>query len=115
MLQLGKALTILTEDDVVQIKNGKQQTRLLLNVGKMKRDVSISAEDFVKALREVKLKKIAKKVIHKFLKKTDELTDRCGEAKKWQDSSRREIENELFKNLDIFQSRPCFTFPNTLD
>ncbi|XP_078254591.1 tumor necrosis factor receptor superfamily member 11B-like [Rhinoraja longicauda] len=68
MLQLGKALTILTQADVTQIKNGEQQTRLLLKDWKMKRDVSISTEDLVKALREVKLNKIARKVINKFLK-----------------------------------------------
>ncbi|XP_051879633.1 tumor necrosis factor receptor superfamily member 11B-like [Pristis pectinata] len=68
LLQLGKVLTILSQDDIRQIKNGKLQILPLLKKWKMQRGGSISAEDLVKALREVKLNKIAKKVAKKFLK-----------------------------------------------
>ncbi|XP_062898359.1 tumor necrosis factor receptor superfamily member 11B-like isoform X1 [Mobula hypostoma] len=68
LLQLRKALTDSTQDDILQIKQDKQQILPLIKKWKMRRGANISAEDLVKVLRKVKLNKIARKVAKKFLK-----------------------------------------------
>ncbi|XP_069776678.1 tumor necrosis factor receptor superfamily member 11B-like [Narcine bancroftii] len=81
ILQLGKALGISPRDERKQVKNGKLQIIPLLKKWKMQQGVHISAEDLVKILRKVKLNKIVKKVMKKFLRnRCNAFIERCAVA-----------------------------------